>query len=126
MIVEGLIVFREGKSSLLPKDWKQPMGSDRKLSCLHFLRWRRGCIWSIIWTVRLLFLSGGMCVEILYVFIYLFLPHLDRAPIAYYAIYPAGWLHAEQSALTVSSSQRVWAPAICWDVASHSWNERML
>ncbi len=29
--------------------------SDRKLCCLHFLRWRRGCIWSIIWTVSCLF-----------------------------------------------------------------------
>lgn len=28
--------------------------SDRKLCCLHFLRWRRGCIWSIIWTVSCL------------------------------------------------------------------------
>lgn len=59
---------------MLPKDWKQPMGSDRKLSCLHFLRWRRGCIWSIIWTVRCLFLRGEMCVEFLYIYIYLFLP----------------------------------------------------
>lgn len=115
----GLIGVSAGKSRLLPKDWKQPMGPDRKLSCLHFLRWRRGCIWSIIWTVRWFFRGGKYAGEIT-------IGHLDQAPFAYYVFFLLDGRMLISLPSPFPSSQRVWAPAICWDVASHSWKERML